>query len=327
MEKKITGKMQEKKWQKLKIDSSVVSTIIALVALLVFFTIVVGERFWKIDNVITIAANASTVGILACGMAMVIIMGGLDLSIAANASFAAMMMGIMLVNVGAPSIVAMLVGIACSCVLGLGNGILIAKFRLNPMIATLSTQLIIRAMCYIVNNSLSLTIDTPFLKAFGRTMIFGRIPIYILYFILTFIVIGYVLRSTIFGRKIYAIGGNEQAAYLSGISIQKNKIVVYVLCGLLAGIAGIINAISNRNAMPQSFTGREFDVIAAVVLGGVSLSGGKGTMIGTFLGVLVLTVIGNGLVLFGVQSYWQTFVQGFILILAVLIDATRNRDK
>ncbi len=307
-----------------KIDSSVGSIIIALFILLILFSVLSWERFWRIENLITILANASNIGILTCGMAMAIIMGGLDLSIACNAAFAPVLLAVCLKH-GFHPIAALLIGIVSSCIFGLFNGLLITKGRLNPMIATVSTSLVIRALCYILTNAVSMPMDSSELFFLGRVMIGGKVPIYIVYFLLSCVVIGYILRSTRFGRHIYAIGGNEQAAYLSGINIDKDKIIVYIICGFLGSLAGITNGVANRNAVPQSFVSREFEVIAAVVLGGISLSGGRGTMIGAFLGNLVMTIIGNGLVLNGVQSYWMSFAQGIILILAVLIDAQRNK--
>lgn len=307
--------------------SQISSIIIVFIILLLIISIIAGGRFWKIGNLITVLSNAAIIGVLASGMALIMIMGGLDLSIAANAAFAGMIMGYLVSNLSVPAPVAILAGLLTSALFGALNGFCIAIIGVAPMIATLAMQLVIRALCYLSNNAVGIPINNDFIKTIGTTLVFGKVPIYIFYFIAVIIIMAYLLENTRFGRKIYAIGGNEQAAYLSGINTKKVKVVAYVLVGLLGGVAGLMNTLSVSYSMPQAMNGREFDVIAAVVLGGVSLSGGRGTMIGTFLGVLVMTLIGNGLVLVGVQSYWQNFAQGIILLLAIIVDVKKNQKE
>lgn len=309
------------------LSSQISSVSLALILLLLAVSILNGARFWKISNLITVTTNASVIGILACGMTIVIAMGGIDLSVAANASFAAMIMGFLNTNLGWPAPIALLIGLIVSGLFGAFNGAVVAYVGFNAMITTLSTQLIIRALCYIINNSLSIEVAGVFFKALGRTKVFDILPIYVLYFIAVIVIFSYILSNTAYGRKIMAVGGNESATYLSGINVRKVKVMTFTLCGMLSGLAGISNALSVSYATPQSLNGREFEVIAASVLGGVSLSGGKGSMFGTFLGVLVMAIIGNVLVLVGVQSYWQNFAQGVILLLAVYIDRLKNRGS
>ena len=307
--------------------SQISSVVIALILLLLAVSILNGRAFWKIGNIITIASNATVIGVLACGMTLVIIMGGIDLSIAANAAFAAMITGFFSTNLGWNPILALIIGLAVAAAFGAFNGTIIAYQGFNPMIATLSAQLIIRALCYIINNALSIEVSVGLFKAIGRTKVFGILPIYVLYFLVVIVVFAYVLANTGYGRKVLAVGGNEGATYLSGINVRRIKVITYMISGILAGIAGIINALSVSYATPQALTGREFEVISAVVLGGTSLSGGKGSMLGTFLGVMVMAIIGNVLILVGVQSYWQNFAQGVILLLAVYIDTLKNKNS
>lgn len=311
-----------------KIKKSEISSIIIVFVILVLaISVIAGGRFWKIGNLITVLSNAAIIGVLASGMALIMIMGGLDLSIAANAAFSGMVVGYLIDKLEAPAPLAILAGLLAACLFGALNGFCISVIGVAPMIATLAMQLVIRALCYLSNNAVGIPINNDFIKAIGTTLVFGRVPIYIFYFIAVFIIVAFILANTRFGRTIYAIGGNEQASYLSGIDVKKVKIGAYVLVGLLGGVAGVMNTLSVSYAMPQAMNGREFDVIAAVVLGGVSLSGGRGTIIGTFLGVLVMTLIGNGLVLVGVQSYWQNFAQGIILLLAIIVDVKKNQKK
>lgn len=305
-------------------NSQVSSVSTALVLLLILVSIFNGQRFWKIGNLITVMSNASIVGILACGMTLVIILGGIDLSVAANAAFASIVMGLFYVKLGIPPYLALILGLIISAAFGVINGMIIAYLRFNPMITTLSMQLIVRALCYTTTNAASLEVGGSFFKAIGRTSVFGRLPIYVLYFLAVIAVFAYVLSKTAYGRRVFAIGGNESATYLSGVNVKKNKVITYGLCGMLAGLAGIANALSVSYANPQAMTGREFEVIASVVLGGVSLNGGKGSMLGTFLGVLVMSIISNVLILIGIQSYWQSFAQGVVLLIAVYIDGLRT---
>lgn len=305
-------------------NSQVSSVSTALVLLLILVSIFNGQRFWKIGNLITVMSNASIVGILACGMTLVIILGGIDLSVAANAAFASIVMGLFYVKLGIPPYLALILGLIISAAFGVINGMIIAYLRFNPMITTLSMQLIVRALCYTTTNAASLEVGGNFFKAIGRTSVFGRLPIYVLYFLAVIAVFAYVLSKTAYGRRVFAIGGNESATYLSGVNVKKNKVITYGLCGMLAGLAGIANALSVSYANPQAMTGREFEVIASVVLGGVSLNGGKGSMLGTFLGVLVMSIISNVLILIGIQSYWQSFAQGIVLLIAVYIDGLRT---
>lgn len=307
--------------------SPISSVTIALLLLLIMVTILNGPRFWKIGNIITVASNASIIGILACGMTLVIILGGIDLSVAANAAFASVVMSYLYQMLGVSPLISLLVGLLVAVAFGVCNGLIIAHLGFNPMITTLSMQLIIRALCYTTNNAVSIEVSGDFFKAIGRTRIFGALPIYVLYFVAVILIFSYVLGNTAFGRKIYAIGGNESATYLSGINVRKYKVITYALCALMAGIAGIANALSVSYATPQAMTGREFEVIAAAVLGGISLNGGKGSMFGTFLGVLVMSVISNVLILVGINSYWQSFAQGIILLLAVFIDSLKNKAE
>lgn len=307
-------------------NSQISSVLTALFLLLLIVSVLSGKRFWKIGNIVTVACNASIIGILACGMTLVIILGGIDLSIAANAAYAAIVMGFFYTNLGIQPIIALIFGLLASTIFGCCNGLIISYLGFNPMITTLSMQLILRAICYTTNNAMAIAVGGEVYKALGCTKVFGLIPIYVFYFLGVIVIFSYVLGHTAYGRRIYAIGGNESATFLSGVNVKLNKVITYALCGLLAGVAGIANGLSISYANPQAMTGREFEVIAAVVLGGVSLNGGKGSMLGTFLGVLVMAVISNVLILVGINSYWQSFAQGVILLLAVFIDTLKIRS-
>lgn len=192
-------------------SSQISSVISALLLLLIVVTIFSPKRFWKIGNIITVASNASIIGIIACGMTLVIILGGIDLSIAANAAYAAIVMGFFYTNLGMSPVISLVIGLVVSAVFGFANGTIIASLKFNPMITTLAMQLVIRALCYTSNNALAIAVGGTTFKALGCTKVIGLIPIYILYFVAVIFIFHYILTKTAFGRRIFAIGGNESA--------------------------------------------------------------------------------------------------------------------
>jgi ribose/xylose/arabinose/galactoside ABC-type transport system permease subunit len=214
----------------------------------------------------------------------------------------------------------LIVGIIC----GLFNGLLIAVFRISPMIATMGSQYIIRGLCYILTGAKTILFTNPALEYIGRGKILG-IPNSIIIMILVFLILSYVLNKTKFGRSVYAVGSNERSAYLSGISPVKVKMMAYVIAAVSSTLAGIITVSQVGAAVPSSGVGSEMEIIAAVYLGGVAATGGKGNLIGTFLGIFVICAINNGLTLIGVQSYWQTFMRGVVILAAVYMDTLRTQ--
>jgi len=295
-----------------------------MLVLIVAFTII-NPLFFRWSNFVTILLNASIIGIFASGMTLVVMGGGIDLAATAEAAVATMCMGCLYTR-GVSIWVGCLVGLVASTICGIVNGILIAKVKLTPLIVTISTDMVFRALAYSFTDVKTISISDPNFYAFGRMYIFG-IPISVLYMVLAFSAIAYLLKYTTFGRKIFAIGGNVTASYFNGIKIENTQIRVYTLMGLISGFAGLVTAAQSAVAAPITLTNRVFDFISPVILGGVSMSGGKGNIFGTLIGCVLLAIVANGMVLAGLQSYWQTLVKGLILIFAMCIDAFRNKQS
>ena len=249
----------------------------------------------------------------------------MDLSQYTVAAVSGMVMALML-RAGLPTGVAIVCALLTGVLLGLLNGVLVSICGVNPIIATLGTQQIYRGFAYLVSNGKNILISNDFLTFIGRGDILG-VPVVVLLMIVMFAITAYVLKYTSFGRKIYAIGGNKNASYLSGINIRRVQMGGFVYCSVAGALGGILLASQVGVALPTCGIGSDMDVIASVVLGGVSLSGGCGKVSGTLLGALILQTISNGMTLLSVQSYWQMVIKGIVLILAVLIDVMRSKKR
>jgi ribose transport system permease protein len=301
-----------------------ISIILAYVVIVVFFAFS-SEYFFSVRNFLNIGMYASIIGISACGMTLVLVSGHIDLSVGSIMALSGMVLGKMIPETGSvlPYFILALVvaGIA-----GAINGLLITKVKVNAFITTIATMQIFRGISYILSKSKTITIPNPGLKWIGRGYTLG-IPNALLLFVLFVVLFYYISRYTIFGRRLYVIGGNAQAAYLSGIHVSRIILLVYIINGLAAGVSGIILSSQIGAAMPQSGSGIEFEVISAVILGGTSLSGGKGSLIGTFIGGLLLATLNNGMVMLNIPSYWQSVIIGVVLVFAVSFDVIKNRRR
>ena len=300
------------------------SLIIALLVMGIVCS-VMSEHFFTARNLVNIATYTSINAIMAFGVTVALILASMDLSQFAVAAFASMVAAVMIQN-GSPVGLAVLVALLLGGLLGLINGVIVSFFGVNAIIATLGTQQVFRGCAYLVTDGKNIPINNEVLTFIGRGSI-GPIPVVIILMIIAFAITGYVLKYTSFGRKIFAIGGNKTASYLSGINIKAVQIGGFVYCSVAGAIGGILLAAQAGVAMPTRGIGSDMDVIASVVLGGVSLSGGNGKVSGTLLGALMLQTISNGMTLLSVQSYWQMVIKGIVLILAVLLDVMRSRKR
>ncbi|MFC3393802.1 ribose ABC transporter permease [Brenneria rubrifaciens] len=296
----------------------------SLIALLILIAIVsaLSPNFFTLNNLFNILQQTSVNAIMAVGMTLVILTSGIDLSVgsllALTGAVAASIVGFE-VNALAAAFGALALG----ALIGAGTGVIVSKGKVQAFIATLVMMLLLRGVTMVYTNGSP--INTGFsdvAEAFGWFGI-GRplgVPTPIWIMAIVFALAWYMLHHTRLGRYIYALGGNESATRLSGISVDKIKIIVYSLCGLLSALAGIIEVARLSSAQPTAGTGYELDAIAAVVLGGTSLAGGKGRIIGTLIGALILGFLNNGLNLLGVSSYYQMIVKAVVILLAVLVD-------
>ena len=305
---------------------------VALVILYVFFS-VFGKNFFDVYTLKTILESSYYVGFMAFGVTFVIISGGIDLSLGSNMMCSALIGCYAFSKWGLPLWTGLLLCVAVGTLFGLLNGVMIAKFKLPPFIATLGTQMVTLGLGSIITNVQTQrfpTIGTAnewFKKAFYRCDLLGikGFPIGAVYLFAAFFIAIFLLSKTKFGRYALAIGSNEEAARLSGVKTDNWKILIYTVCGLFCAIAGIFYAACYTTVIPGTGNGLEMNGITAVIIGGTSMAGGSGSIIGTMLGVFIMSVLKNGLPSIGLQSQWQTFFTGVVVIGAVLLDQARIR--
>ncbi len=300
-------------------------TLLGLVVTLVLLSSIFGitsQYFFLPKNLLNIGQSISIRGIIAIGLTAVLITGGLDLSIAAVSAVAGMVAAAIL-RANGSGVQAVLAALAAAAVLGAINGLIIVRFRINPIIATLGSLLLFRGLAYVVSNGENIVIGTYAWSYLGRGYFWG-IPVSLILFLVLIFLAWLFMKYTILGNYLYAIGGNSTACRNAGISVDLIRFGTYVVTAMLSGTAGLILMSQAGTAMPIAMNGAELDIIAAVLLGGIGLAGGRGTMIGTLLGIVIIGVVNNGLILSGVQIYWQMVARGLILIIAVTLDSFRK---
>ena len=293
--------------------------LIALVLLVVVIGII-SPDFRTVSNFLSLLRQSSINGLIAFGMTCVILTGGIDLSVGSTLALStALCAG--LIKGGMPVELALILALAIGTALGLISGILVTKGRLQPFIATLVTMTVYRGltMIYMDGKPISGLGDSFALKFVGKGKIFG-IPVPVILFIIIFAVFMFLLEKTVFGRRVYATGSNAQAAKLAGVNIARTKLAVYAISGVMAALSGLILLSRLGSAQPNLGEGYELDAIASVALGGTSMNGGRGRIWGTFVGVLIIAVLNNGLNILGVSSYYQDVVKGIVILIAVLSD-------
>ncbi|MFO3717183.1 ABC transporter permease [Anaerococcus sp. ENR1011] len=299
-------------------------TILALIILMVFVSIL-NPTFLQANNLMNLMRQLIINGFIALGMTFVILTGGIDLSVGSTLALTSAIFAGLLQN-GMNTGLAILVAVGLGLILGLINGILITKGKLAPFIVTLATMTIFRGLTLVYTDGRPIAgpKDNFAFKFLGKGQFFG-IPFQVILFILAFLCLWIILNKTSLGRKIYAVGGNEKASFISGINIDKVKIWVYVISSLMAVLSGLVLTSRLNSAQPTAGAAYEMDAIAAVVLGGTSMTGGSGSLTGTLIGILILGVLNNGLNLLGVSSFYQQIVKGIVILIAVLIDRKRNK--
>jgi len=283
-------------------------------------------QFLTVSNLTIIVTQISINALLAFGVTFVIITGGIDLSLGSIVAVTGVTSAMLAHPDSYPVLIPIVMGLLAGLLMGVFNGFIITKSKIAPFIVTLGTMTIGRGLALILSDGRPVSNLSDSFNYLGSGTVFG-IPILILIFIFVFAICSIILSKTILGRYIYAIGGNEQAARASGINIDRVKLSVYSISGLLAGLAGILLASRITTGQPNAGAGFELDAIAAVVIGGTSTAGGRGTMAGTLIGVLLIGVINNGLDLLNVTSYYQQVVMGIIIIGAVIIDSLNQKSN
>ncbi|MFG2356025.1 substrate-binding domain-containing protein [Streptomyces sp. NPDC048521] len=294
----------------------------ALIVLVIALSALSGD-FLTADNLLNIGVQAAVTAILAFGVTFVIVSAGIDLSVGSVAALSATVLAWSATNHGVPVFLAVVLAVATGIVAGLVNGFLIAYGKLPPFIATLAMLSVARGLSLVISGGVPIPFPDS-VSHLGDTL-GDWLPVPVLVMVLMGLIAAFVLGRTYIGRSMYAIGGNEEAARLSGLRVKKQKLAIYALSGVFAAVAGIVLASRLSSAQPQAADGYELDAIAAVVIGGASLAGGTGKASGTLIGALILAVLRNGLNLLNVSAFWQQVVIGVVIALAVLLDTVRRK--
>jgi ribose transport system permease protein len=333
----VTGPSLTKDTEQANAATAVTTTVrarlqqfLAFGGLIVIFAIfsIVGDNFFNYGNITNILFSTVVIGLLALGTTFVIITGGIDLSIGTGMALSAVMSGVFIVNLGVPLPFGVLGAILFGGLIGLVNGLSVAVLKLPPFIATLAMMLVAQGLALVVSHSAPIYFsDSPAYidLSIGSIIPGANFPNAVLVFALAAIVAGVLLNSTVLGRYTYSIGSNEEATALSGIDVRRWKIVIYTVAGLFTGLAGVMISARLGSAQPATGMGYELQAIAAVVIGGTSLTGGKGSIVGTVIGALIISVLNNGLQIMSIPQEWQNVILGIVILLAVYADMARKR--
>ena len=297
-----------------------------LVFLVVFFSIVTGGKFQRPANILNVMRQISMLGIASVGMAFVLLLGGIDLSIGSNITLVNIVASWLMVNAGLNPALACLVSIVMSVGVGFCNGWIIANIRMPPLIVTLASMTILEGIAYMICNGVPIFGFPRWFEVIGQGYL-GPIPIPVIIMIVILAIGSFFLNLTYFGRYFYAVGGNEEASALSGINVKRVKYLAYTLSGFFAGIAGIVMLSRTMSGQALAGKGFEFDVLTAVVLGGVSINGGSGKISNVVAGILILGLLSNGMVLMDLSQYTQMVLKGAVLMAAVGFDCLQKMRK
>ena len=299
--------------------------ILSVLVLLCVIVSIATSKFLKPNNLISVLRQISINAYIALGMTLIIILGHIDLSVGAIVAMSGTLTVGFIVTQGLPIPVAILLGILLGMAAGLISGMIVTYFRVPAFIITMAMMNVCSGVAYVYSGGQATRINDDFFSAIGTGYLFNTIPLPVVYMIILIIVISFLLGKTKFGTYIYAIGGNREAARLSGVPIKKVEIAVFTISGVLSAFAGLVLCSRMYSGQPSVGNGYELDAIAACVLGGTSMSGGKGRISGTIFGAMVIGIISNGLNLIGVSSYWQLIVKGLIIACAVLLDSQKGK--
>lgn len=324
-----SAKKKESLWREngiIKIVRSNLGILIGLLIMCIGLTFI-SDSFATSTNIFNVLRQISVNVFLACGMTMVILIGGIDLSVGSVIAISGCLCAGLITNNGIPSGLAIILAIIIGTLVGAVNGLIIANTKIPPFIVTLAMMNIGRGFARIYTNATTILVNDELFTWIGSGKIFGEIPVQLLFMVVVVIITGLILNKTKFGRNIYAVGDNQQAAVYSGINSKKVIFLVFTLSGLFAACAGILSAARTFSGQFNVGDGAEMDAISAVVLGGTSMTGGVGRISGTLIGCLVIGILNNGMNLMGIDSSWQYVVKGIVVLLAVYIDYIKKEKS
>lgn len=297
--------------------------LIVLFVSIVFFS-GMSPYFLSLKNLLALGLNISVIGIVCIGQTLCILTRGFDLSVGYNAGLCGMIVAYLTGKLGVPYVASFLIGLALGTIIGMLNGILVTKGRINALITTLATGFIMAGFILIVSKGYSIIVNDPGFIFLGTTKVLG-IPLPFIILIVLYIIFDIILKHTVFGRHAYCVGGNPDSARIAGINVEKIQIQIFAITGALSAFGGIL--LSSRMGSAQTTAGSTYamDSVAAAVLGGTVLAGGEGKMGGTLLGVIIIGILQNGLIMIGVPQHYQNIATGLVLILAVLLQNLNRR--
>jgi len=308
---------------KKKFSISQVFVYLILLFVIVFFSIM-SKSFLTSRNILNICRQVSMIGICSVGMTMVLLTGGIDISVGSIIALSGVVAAKLIVEVGWAIFPAMLVGIFISVLCGLASGVMVAKFEVPALIATLAMQTIARGIAFILTKGIPVYGLPEQIRTLAQGYIL-QIPIPVYIMVLVFFFGWWMLEQTTFGRHVYAIGGNQEVARLSGINVFLRKVQIYAMSGMFAGLSGVIMLSRINSGQPATSEGFEMDVITAAVLGGVSVAGGQGKIFNVVAGVLIMGMLNNGMTLMNLDEYWQWVTRGLVLLFAVAFDNMQRK--
>jgi ribose transport system permease protein len=303
---------------------------LAFASLLVIFIVfsIASQAFLTYGNVLAILYSTVVIGTLALGTTFVIIAGGIDLSIGTGMALCAVMSGVMIVNLHLPLALGILGTILFGGLIGLVNGVNVSILKIPPFIATLAMMLVAQGLALVLSKSTPIYFnDVPAYSKISRGTLIPNFPNAVIILTAAAVIAGVLLNKSVLGRYTYSIGSNEDATALSGIDVRKWKIVVYTFAGLFIGLAGVMISARLGSAQPATGAGYELQAIAAVVIGGTSLAGGKGSIVGTVIGALIISVLNNGLQIMSIPQEWQNVILGCVILVAVYADMIRKKES
>lgn len=298
-----------------------------LIALLLLFVALAlfAPNFLTSRNLLNVLRAVAFNGIIACGMTFMIIAGDIDVSVGSAVAWASALLGVLTIQEGWPLGLAVIVVLAQGALIHAGAGYIRVKWAVPAFVVTLALFMALRGAARLITNAFPITPFPDSFNFWGGGYIFGVIPVPVVIMLGVFLLFHFISVRTVYGRSVYAVGGNEESARLSGISVWRTRITTFALLGLLSAFSGILLSSRIMSGSSNIAVGLEFDVIAAVIIGGTSLMGGEGTIFGTFLGVLFIGLLSNGMVLMGINPFAQEVIRGLIILVAVMISVARTR--
>lgn len=300
-------------------------TIPVLLVCIVFFSLV-SDVFFTVNNITNVIRQVAVTGIASAGMTMIMLTGGIDLTPGSTVGLVGVICAILMKNTSLPIWLVVIAGVSVGLIIGLINGTLVAYAKMPPLICTLAVMHGIRGLCYILTSGMPIFGFPSSFGVLGKAYV-GVIPVPVIILAVVFVIIAILLEKTSMGRHIYAIGGNREALRLSGVNVEKRLVQVYGIAGVLFGLAGVVLLSRISSAQPSAGNGFEFDVVTAVVLGGISVSGGEGKLSGAITGVLIMGILANGMTLLNIYEYYQMIMKCMVLLIAVFVgEYAKNRQ-